>query len=67
VRFSTIENVKIVCLESSDVCLMITESTILFMFNLDQCIELAFDQLVGRESQYKVYTILEYRIYCNRC
>jgi len=47
VRFSTIENVKIVCLESSDVCLMITESTILFMFNLDQCIELAFDQLIG--------------------
>ncbi|KYN10915.1 hypothetical protein ALC57_16954, partial [Trachymyrmex cornetzi] len=40
VRFSTIENAKIVCLESSDVCLMMTESTILFMFNLDKCIEL---------------------------
>ncbi|KYN28159.1 hypothetical protein ALC57_02428 [Trachymyrmex cornetzi] len=47
VRFSTIENAKIVCLESSDVRLMMTESTILFMFNLDKCIELAFDQLVG--------------------
>ncbi|KYN21100.1 hypothetical protein ALC57_06533, partial [Trachymyrmex cornetzi] len=47
VRFSTIENAKIVCLESSDICLMMTESTILFMFNLDKCIELAFDQLVG--------------------
>ncbi|KYN29543.1 hypothetical protein ALC57_01008, partial [Trachymyrmex cornetzi] len=34
VRFSTIENAKIVCLESSDVRLMMTESTILFMFNL---------------------------------
>ena len=39
-------NAKIVCLESSDVRLMMTESTILFIFNLDQCIELAFDQLV---------------------
>ncbi|KYN23491.1 hypothetical protein ALC57_04089, partial [Trachymyrmex cornetzi] len=47
VRFSTIQNAKIVCLESSDVRLMMTESTILFMFNLDKCIELAFDQLVG--------------------
>ncbi|KYN14006.1 hypothetical protein ALC57_13788, partial [Trachymyrmex cornetzi] len=47
VRFSTIENAKIVCLESSDVRLMMTESTILFMFHLDKCIELAFDQLVG--------------------
>jgi len=26
---------------------MVTESTILFMFNLDQCIELVFDQLFG--------------------
>ncbi|KYN30234.1 hypothetical protein ALC57_00302, partial [Trachymyrmex cornetzi] len=47
VRFSTIENAKIVSLESSDVRLMMTESTILFMFNLDKCIELTFDQLVG--------------------
>ena len=34
-------------MESSDVRLMMTESTILFMFNLNQCIELALDQLVG--------------------
>ncbi|KYQ58964.1 hypothetical protein ALC60_02027 [Trachymyrmex zeteki] len=34
-------------MESSDVRLMMTESTVLFMFNLDKCIELAFDQLVG--------------------
>ncbi|KYN09362.1 hypothetical protein ALC57_18520 [Trachymyrmex cornetzi] len=47
VRFRTIENAKIVCLESFNVRLMMTESTILFMFNLDKCIELAFDQLVG--------------------
>ena len=47
VRFSKIENAKIVCLELSDVRLMMTESTILFMFNLNQCIELAFNQLVG--------------------
>ena len=44
---------------------MMIESTILFMFNLDQCIELAFDQLVDRENRYKVYTILEYCIHCN--
>jgi len=31
-RFSTIENAKIVCLESSDIHLMMTESTILFIF-----------------------------------
>ena len=47
VQFSTIENAKIVYLESSDIRLMMTESTILFIFNLDQCIELVFDQLVG--------------------
>ena len=34
-RFSAIENAKIVCLESSDVRLIMIESTILFMFNLD--------------------------------
>jgi len=34
-------------LESFDVRLMMIESTILFMFNLNQCIELAFDQLIG--------------------
>ena len=42
-----IENAKIVWLKSSNVRLMMTESTILFMFNLNQCIELALDQLVG--------------------
>jgi len=33
--------------EIIDIHLMVTESTILFMFNLDQCIELVFDQLFG--------------------
>ena len=47
VRFSTINDTKLVRLESSDVRLSMTESTLFSMFNLDQCIDLMFDRLTS--------------------
>ncbi|EZA58479.1 hypothetical protein X777_01100 [Ooceraea biroi] len=38
-------NTKLVCLESSNVRLTMTESTLFSMFNLNRCIDLMFDQL----------------------
>ncbi|XP_026827658.1 uncharacterized protein LOC113562423 [Ooceraea biroi] len=45
VRFSAMNDTKLVCLDSSDVRLMMTESTFLTMINLDHCIELTYAQL----------------------
>ncbi|XP_026824902.1 uncharacterized protein LOC113561821 [Ooceraea biroi] len=45
VRFSAMNDTKLVCLDSSDVRLMMTESTFLTMINLDRCIELTYAQL----------------------
>ncbi|EZA49496.1 hypothetical protein X777_12308, partial [Ooceraea biroi] len=47
VRFSEspVCDTKLVCLESSDVQLMMTESTFFTMINLDRCIELTYAQL----------------------
>ncbi|EZA51546.1 hypothetical protein X777_09755 [Ooceraea biroi] len=45
VRFSAMNDNKLVCLDSSDVRLMMTESTFFTMINLDRCIELTYAQL----------------------
>ena len=45
VRFCTFNDTTLVRLESSKVCLTMTESTLITMFNLDQCIDLTFNQL----------------------
>ncbi|EZA48262.1 hypothetical protein X777_14102 [Ooceraea biroi] len=45
VRFSTMNDTKLVCLDLSDVRLMMTESTFFTMINLDRCIELTYAQL----------------------
>jgi len=51
-----VENAKIVCLESSDVRLMMTELTILFQL---KSIELALDQLVSsRKSTQSLHDSL---------
>ena len=47
VRFSTINDTKLVRLELSDVRLTMTESTLFSMFNLDRCIDLMFDRLTS--------------------
>jgi len=46
-RLSTINDTKLVRLESSDVYLTMTESTLFSMFNLDRCIDLMFDRLTS--------------------
>jgi len=45
VRFGVINNAKLIHLESFDVRLAMTESTLLSMFNLDRCIDIMFDKL----------------------
>lgn len=45
VRVRTINDVKLISLESSNVCLMMVESTLHRMFDLDQCIDVTFDRL----------------------
>jgi len=46
VRFG-VNNAILIRLESFDVCLAMTESTLLSMFNLDRCIDMMFDRLNG--------------------
>jgi len=45
VRFGVMNNSKLIRLESFDVRLAMTESTLLSMFNLDRCIDIMFDRL----------------------
>jgi len=47
VRFSVINNAKLIHLESFDVRLAMTESTLLSMFHLDRCIDIMFNRLNG--------------------
>jgi len=47
VRFGVMNNAKLIHLESFDVRLAMTESTLLSMFNLDRCIDIMFDRLNG--------------------
>jgi len=47
VRFGVMNNTKLIRLESFDVRLAMTESTLLFMVNLDWCIDIMFDRLNG--------------------
>jgi len=47
VRFGVMNNAKLIRLESFDVRLAMTESTLLSMFNLDRCIDIMFDRLNG--------------------
>ena len=46
VRFHTINDTKLISLESSNVRMMMVESTLHRMFDLDQCIDVTFDRLV---------------------
>ncbi|XP_071629899.1 uncharacterized protein [Temnothorax longispinosus] len=46
VRVCTVNNIKLIRLESVNVCLRMTESTLHRMFDLDRCIEARFDRLV---------------------
>jgi len=45
VRFCTINDTTLIRLGSPKVCLTMTEPTLIAMFNLDQCINLTFNQL----------------------
>lgn len=45
VRFHTINDTKLVSLESADVRMMMIESTLQRMFDLDPCIDITFDRL----------------------
>jgi len=45
VRFGVMNNAKLIHLESFDMHLAMTESTLLSMFNLDRCIDIMFDRL----------------------
>ncbi|CAL1685130.1 unnamed protein product [Lasius platythorax] len=45
VRFHTINDTKLISLESSDVRMMMIESTLQRMFELDPCIDITFDRL----------------------
>ncbi|EZA56055.1 hypothetical protein X777_03880 [Ooceraea biroi] len=45
VRISAINDSKLVCLDSSDVRLMMTDSTFFSMLNLDRCVDLVFARL----------------------
>jgi len=47
VRFGVMNNAKLIHLESFDVRLSMTESTLLSMFNLDRWIDIMFDRLNG--------------------
>ncbi|XP_071640897.1 uncharacterized protein [Temnothorax longispinosus] len=42
----TVNNIKLIRLESANVCLRMTKSTLHRMFDLDRCIEARFDRLV---------------------
>jgi len=46
VRFHTINDAKLISLESLNVRMMMIESTLHRMFDLDQCIDITFDRLV---------------------
>ncbi|XP_077260495.1 uncharacterized protein LOC143896466, partial [Temnothorax americanus] len=46
VRVCTVNNIKLIRLESANVCLRMTESTMHRMFNLDRCIDARFDRLI---------------------
>ncbi|XP_077262592.1 uncharacterized protein LOC143897661 [Temnothorax americanus] len=46
VRVCTVNNIKLIRLESANVCLRMTESTMHRMFDLDRCIDARFDRLI---------------------
>ncbi|XP_071637759.1 uncharacterized protein [Temnothorax longispinosus] len=46
VRVCTVNNIKLIRLESANVCLRMTESTLHRMFDLDRCIDARFDHLI---------------------
>ncbi|XP_077258527.1 uncharacterized protein LOC143895348 [Temnothorax americanus] len=46
VRVCTVNNIKLIRLESANVCLRMTESTMHRMFDLDRCINARFDRLI---------------------
>jgi len=47
VRFGVMNKAKLIRLESFNMRLAMTESTLLSMFNLDRCIDIMFDRLNG--------------------
>jgi len=47
VRFGVMNNAKLIRLEFFDVHLVMNESTLLSLFNLDRCINIMFDRLNG--------------------
>ncbi|XP_077278758.1 uncharacterized protein LOC143906494 [Temnothorax americanus] len=46
VRVCMVNNIKLIRLESANVCLRMTESTMHRMFDLDRCIDARFDRLI---------------------
>ncbi|XP_077255646.1 uncharacterized protein LOC143893806 [Temnothorax americanus] len=46
VRVCTVNNIKLIRLESANICLRMTESTMHRMFDLDRCIDARFDRLI---------------------
>ncbi|XP_071640900.1 uncharacterized protein [Temnothorax longispinosus] len=45
-RVCTVNNIKLIRLESANVCLRMTKSTLHRMFDLDRCIDARFDRLI---------------------